>query len=706
MADAIPGALNTPTPPKSDSYRLGWLREVVQEGDAINRADPADAVADQAMSYVLGEQISGAEKLPSYVPKMVFNETKRAARRHVSALTDVRPVVGFKTFNPSYEGHAALLNQLTAAWWVNTFADLALGDALKYATVAGTGDLAVEYDPHRWNGMGDQVILPRDYRDTLPYRPSRSPSVQDWQGVVLREEHPTPVLQRAHPHLAHLIKPDGVESPWGRQVFSRFRAAFRRILTPADPLAHLRGEAYTGKKTGTGTTLYRFYFKDPAINWSGGPMIMGEPGRGWTYTVENGQPLYPRGRLIVATETCVLYDGPNPYWHGKFPVTRLRVDPWPWNFLGLGIMHDLMPVQDSINETANTFLSVFRQHAHRGVIADSRIPEGHYRRLDTRQPGWRIKVNPTLGKGVEVVEGPNIPLWSFDFFQFLFQKHAEISGTANLDALLQLRQIPSDATIQKFYEALTPELRLEGRYVELALREMAEMLRGNFFQFYTAARRVMILGDAGLSLSDFDYDPGMLVPALTPDDTGYTPELDAQRTRAERAQFFNGLFTFFIAPNSLLALNAQEEQIKYLQLYRMGAIDWWTFMSKLDMPNVGQPPIVPLPPREGPGAVDLKTAMADPTRYTVQPNPADPLTPTILELRRPETIMEKLMVQSMLGIGQPAEGPAGANPNAKAPGEGGETRGRKASGQQPPQIEEKQTEDGGTRTTVTESSKG
>ena len=63
----------------------------------------------------------------------------------------------------------------------------------------------------------------------------------------------------------------------------------------------------------------------------------------------------------------------------------------------------------------------------------------------------------------------------------------------------------------------------------------------------------------------------------------------------------------------------------------------------------------------------------------------DPATGQIMEIRIPNTVTERLMAQNMMGIGV-AVNPAG----------------RKASGQESPQVEEK---DGGARTTVTESKK-
>ena len=94
--ERLPYAQGTPDyEHQSDSYRLGWLKEVVQEGDRINRDDPAAEMADQHIDYVLGRQLD--LRRPSYLPSVTINETKRSIRRHASALTDVKPVWGYKS---------------------------------------------------------------------------------------------------------------------------------------------------------------------------------------------------------------------------------------------------------------------------------------------------------------------------------------------------------------------------------------------------------------------------------------------------------------------------------------------------------------------------------------------------------------------------------------------------------------------------------
>jgi hypothetical protein len=56
---------------------------------------------------------------------------------------------------------------------------------------------------------------------------------------------------------------------------------------------------------------------------------------------------------------------------------------------------------------------------------------------------------------------------------------------------LQLRQLPSADTIQKYYEALTPEIRSEARAVEAFLRDLSEMVKVNYFQSIDATERKM-----------------------------------------------------------------------------------------------------------------------------------------------------------------------------------------------------------------------
>lgn len=654
--DRLPGADEAGFYREQDTRLLGWLRESLQEGIRVNNSDPASKNADTIIKYIMGEQTTGNH--PSYLHHVVVNQIKKSIRTHVSALTDMKPLFAFKTFNSNFQAQADLINQRTLLWWVNCDIDMDLADCIRYSLACGSGDMVLEWDP--WFRGGDTRAFPRDPRDTLPIQVEESRSIQDWAGLTLREEHPVDQLRTKFPGEYWKIQEN--TGTFGG-IFTKFRRMFVNDAAPPGVIESTRRKNSTQARGTAQCTLYRTFLQDRSLNLSAYPIVVGKPGTVWSYIVPPKQMIYPRGRLIVWTELGILFDGPNPYWHRKYPVGRLKLDPWPWLFMGLGLAHDLIPLQDILNVSVNDILSVFSQWVNRGSVWDSNMPESQFQRFDPRQPHWKVRKKNPASAGFTLVEGPQLPPWTQQFLELMFSKFDELSETANLQALMQLRQMPGEDTIQKYLEALTPGIRLEARQIEVFLRDVAEIYKGNLFQYESKAKRIMMLGDAGSKLQDFDYDPGNLIPALDKADPNYIPELDKDKPTEERAQFFMNQFAFYVAPNSILAMQAQERKLLYLQLSRAGFLDFWTLMEVLEIPNVGQPPVMPLP------ALNWKFDPSKPTQPTLEP-------------RVPMTIMERLIAQQQLGIGM-TNSPAG----------------RKASGQEAPAL--KQQPDG--TPTVTES---
>lgn len=705
MADFSASTIDQLPPTTADSLQrgdariLGWLTEARTDGDRINRADPSYDQIEPAMRYIVGEQLSADRKRLKYLPQVVINESRKAMQAHVSTLTDLKPLFGWRTLNASYQRQCDLLNQYAIAEWVTTMADLDLGDCVKISLAAGTGDLVCDWDPHAPFG-GAHSLNARDPRDTLAIRPSHNRSPQLWEGVMLREEHTVNALKGMYPGRAQYLRAasDSILST----VMGKFRTIASRLLTPADPLDAL-GQAGTHTRQARSGSIvtYRTYLKDRTRNLTGKPIPMGTPGTNWAYVVQPDEPMYPRGRLIVSTDDLVLYDGPNTYWHGMFPVCRLRLWSVPWQFLGIPLFNDLLPVQDAINDTVNDIRLAIQQWVDPDVIYNrNAISEATMRTLDTRRPGKKLKVNPGFGDAYDRKDGPNpqIMAMMLDLWDRLTTKHNDLSGTANLTALLQLRQLPSADTISKYYEALTPEIRQEARQIEAFMRDLSEMTKVNYFQFLSSTKRRLVLGNDAVALEDFDFDPNTLVPAMQPGEEGYTPELDAILTTAdERAQFFHKQFVFVVAPNSILALNSTERKMAALQQAQMGYIDFWTFHEVFETPNVGAPPAIPLPPLK---PVDMQTQMqmgmqiAQSVEQMQMPAPfttpdgrqliLDPQSGQILELRIPTTITERLQAQALLGIGLTTN-----------------SQGRKASNEAPPRQETKGDKPGGRQTLTT-----
>jgi hypothetical protein len=686
-----------------DPRVAGWVNEAVLDGDRINKDDPSYDMAAIGMDYIVGRQRKlSPEDALAYLPKMTINEARKVTQAHASVLTDLKPVWAYKSNNPLYQEAGNLLNKIIIAWYINTLADLELANTVKFALAGGTADTCVEWDPHARFG-GDHRIIAKDFRDTLPWRPAPgSRSVQDWQGVVFREEHSINVLRGIYPTKAHLFRPTA-DSILGT-LMGRFRSIVSSLTSPAaDTLSGLTGTTHNLKPKSANCLFYRTFLDDQSRNLTLKDIPMGQPGASWAYVVPPGGKMYPNKRLILSTPEAVIFDGPSPFWHGMFPFSRMKLWEVPWQFNGVPLLNDLIPVQDAINDGANDIRLGIKQWLNPTTVYDRQaVSETFMRLFDPRRPGAKVKTNPAYGEGFKKLDGPSPQVLSLamQYLQWMTDKFGDLSGVANLQALLQLRQMPGADTIRQYYEAMTPELRAEGRAMEAYLRDLAEMLKVNTFQYMSQAKRVTLLGDAGLTLNDFDYDPGNLVPSMDVGQPGYTPELDASVPRDQRAQYFHKSFIFTVAPNSILAMNAAEAKMLRMQLARMGMYDFWSLGEALEIPNMGLPPAIPLPPLTPPDPIEVMASMVNMDgRYTL-----DPATGQVMEVRVPETVTERLMAQMQLGIGgstNPAAGGGGGESGGSGPPGGGSASGpgRKSSGQDTPKQETKS--DG--RSTMTES---
>lgn len=601
------------TPEESyEEGTLNWIAQNLAEGESIIKDEPAYDEIDKAISYIMGDQFD--QKRPNELSNTPDNRLKNILNQTVAALTDIHPLFGFKTANPAFKTQEEILVKLSQAWWVNNFCDLKLADVIKYAAGVGTGYCEVAWDSSAQQGAGDIVLRAIDPRDVIPIRPQISGSIQDWAGVIIRTAKSPDELKTRFPDKAHRITADNQPSIIAR-TWTRARKVMSAIITPsAVDVLNSSAARNVPKKMAT-TDVFTVYVKDRRLYIGEQPRIMGDPNATWSYTVypvnypsvpdgvdDSGQPkyrkaqlqdskLYPRGRMIIATRKCVLYDGPNPYWHGMFPVAKMSLDPWPWSLLGVGLIHDIMPIQDAMNETLNGIMDHIRKLLRPAIVADKKsVAASIWERMDTRLPGMKLRTNQAMGKGVEFISPEALPNYTFDVLKFLASEMDFHAGVANLQALTQLQQIPGDDTIEKMQEALSPVLRLKGRLLEYFLREVGEMVKSNFFQFYNMPRRVSLLGDTGIDFHDFDFDPGTLVPSFSTEDENYMPKLDKSRPRAERAQWHHKNFTFTITPNSLLAISQISRKLMYMQLRSMGLVDRWTLWDVLEIPNGGNPP--------------------------------------------------------------------------------------------------------------------
>lgn len=675
---------------------LAWLKIKYGEGYTVLRKERAWELCPQAINYIDGKQtVLGGKALS----KISDNRIRKLALETAAVMTDVRPIWNYETQSDEFQKQGDTLNKLARAWWRGNRVDKRLVSILLYALAGGSGYGLLTWNSKLAGGQGDLELIPFDPRDVVPVDPVYSDSIQDWRGVILRQRFPVESVKRMFPSRSSQVF--GKETSWGPVPQGPKSNTMGPIVSP-------QWDVLEGRRTFTdapGIDVMRAYLRDDSLNLTDNPITLGEGD--WAYTVyPMGSPLpdgrlatkddarlYPRGRLVIFTPECILRDIPNPHWHGLFPVIRFTLDSLPWTLLGASVIGDLIPMQDSLNEALRGADDGLMQWIRRSVAADKRaMPRSALDAIDTRRSGVKFNYNPAAGEPFKLLDGPAPQV--FDIYnthiEFLRKEIEDTGGLAGVTQLAQMGQMPSADTLERYLEALSPILRLRSRNMEIALSELAEMLKVGFFQWYTVPRRVELLGKDGLTREDFDYDPGTMVPGPTEEQKAG----GAAPSRMERALEHHKLFTFQVAPNSWLNVSHAQQKMFYLQLFRANMLDPWTIWDQFDVTDAGPMPAETVPER-----------ITEARKLGLMPGPPPEMVQMQLAL---QMLQLQQQIQAMQAPPPPPgaapPGPAGppppggpAGPKVPAPNSQG---GRPPSGQQPPHFE---TRDGGTRPIVAES---
>lgn len=609
--------INPRTPPKimpavtnapSSGYTqdlLAWCILACREGEAINTIEGEIEDVDENIRIALGDQRHINQ--PSMNANSIYRNNYHMSRigKNIndlaSSITDFRPIGQYKTYNTLYESQGDILDKLMTSWWYNMDIDLKIQLLAKQSLIARTAYAQVVFNPSLHFGMGDLDIVIRDYRDVLLIRPNSKNSVQDALGVVIKSKNTVNWGRARYSDKADKIianNEGGLAAAWG---------AKGGVSSPQ--LDYLnRGNAK--KKTDFAIPTYdhyEIYVKDNSINDSKSRVWIGPEDKSspWGYWVEPDEPLYPQMRLIVLSNlNVILFDGGSPYWHGMFPLIKLTLDPWPMTYLGRSAVVDAKSSHKAHNELFQGVVQACRKAIKPGIIVDRQaVNRQVLDQFDSAQEGYKLRSNPSTGSGIVFEPPPQIPEYVMAMMQKAdtFVDHS--MGILDMRALAQLKTLNADTDVETLLENLGPSVRTKGRVLEVFLRELGMMMRANFFQFYTVARRIEVLGQDGMDFEDFDFDPGTLIPAFTPgmlqssfgsnagkeEDRFYNKD-KTPKTRAERARAHIRSFTYFITPNSLLSLAKTQDKLLYLQLFRMNCIDIVTLLEKLDVPNIGEIP--------------------------------------------------------------------------------------------------------------------
>jgi len=625
--DKVPPTPQIP-PLRSDSVarKLAWLESKRELGKSYLTAQPNYSSISKVIDAVMGTDASREYDMRAPTSYTRTNRIAKNLSDRAGMLTDIKPFWEYTVSNRKFEQHASNYSKLATSWYQRRDIDMVIGDMVVYEAVSGVGYFHMYWD----SDIDDVNAKALDPRNVIPINPAGVRSLEQCQGYIIDEVFPVAYFEEKY---GKKVPPetDGISAG----LLRRWTESVGNILSPVVKWGKAGSPAKDIPKIPT-AVLHTCYIKDNRCNcpedlgaeFTDGPIEMGpfydehipdetdpitgmpipgtartirKPGPNWAYLVQVGEPLYPRRRKIVWVGDIELFDGPSEFWHGQFPTTKVCLDPVPFSWFGVTQFPTMLALNTSLNKVLRNIDDHISQVANPGSIHDkNNVSASQYEQFDTRQPGWKIRQNPLVGKGIQVVNPPPLDNSVMEHRDWLINELQVLNGTLDVAPLMNLKQLPSNSTIESIINSLTPTMRRRSRMIESSQRQIAMQFAYNTTQYYTLPVRISILGADGIVQDDFDYDPGSMLPDFPfhseYDEMGQIKTEAMQRgpqPRYDRAKEFLRGFIFKISPGSLLNAAQMERTLLYFQLARAGVIDPITLLEQLNIPNIG---VEALPP--------------------------------------------------------------------------------------------------------------
>lgn len=591
---------------------IGWANEAVEQGQAWLKSQRGHTDFRKALDTIAGRDTSGRPPA-DYRSHLNTNRLKRNVREVVGTLAKLRPMWGYHSDNKAYKPQAQMFNLTSKAWYLESFADRAIRQALQYAAATCRGWVHPVYRRDMYGtGHGDIRLLTYGSPSVLPVQ---LPADGDWQSayaVTILDEIPVAMAHGMFPAFQHRIRPsasrywymnDSVRKAALGNILQRIfgqstRSAASEVL--ADHLVPMR----------------KTYVIDLSVNTTREPIPMGEPGSSWAYTVpfvgqdllvghdpRSGSPLYrkateddarlyPGRRLLISTDQVRLYDGPAFDWHGMFPGISFCVDDWPWEPLGFSLVHDGFEINEAIKDVLRGNMDKIRAQLDMSLAFDTNaVSMAEARAFDPMQPRGRVGFDGTAieGQPFQPVVPPEVlkvDASSMSMIEYLEQALDAQLGVRDAMALAKLRAVGSMDDLDKMVEANGPIIEDISRSMEPPMRDLGVMVKFLIMQYYTTPRVMQIVGADGITPEVFDYDPASLIPSHLP---GEDPDRGPSQSSArDRARVFADNLRFFILPNSLHELSQMVMKLGLIQLRKAGIkIDSQTIAESWNVPNYG-----------------------------------------------------------------------------------------------------------------------
>lgn len=544
-----------------------WCEAAYEEalGDQSESAELKEV--EKYIDYLAGKQWPAGR--PSYRAKPINNRMNRLFWELISLLTDIRPIVDIRASErkPEYLEIEKTLNDSTKSWWLNNDIDQKVAMCIVYAVLT-TCFAKLEWDPAANMGEGELALHPLGPTALLPLKPRLD--LQSSEACIYQDVRAVGWVQRKYPKRAHLVLPDiaisqytiesGVPRGVTPQLYSTLSPALKRTLARGSNSNRLGVSAYP-------MCRYReFWMKDYTVNTSNSVITMGDVNDPWgsSYKVNPMEVIYPRGRLIVLAGREIVHDGPNPYWHGQFPFSLLRLNVVPWQLYGMSDLKSWVDLQDIINNILAGVLDMIKRAVNPPLIAPKNsLSEEAWQRLDPGMPGMRLAYNSMAAGEPKVINVAPLPGFVLQVSQNVEREMDQQSGIAAVNEAVRKKQVPGGDTLDQIRQNQQTPIRQKGRNIEIFIRDVGSQLVPNQFQFYRKDKRLYMATGQGTGAIDSDWKAANMLPS------GVEPIRHVRK------------FKFSILEGSLLRIQQTEMKVDLARLRMSGDLSRKTFYEKL-----------------------------------------------------------------------------------------------------------------------------
>jgi len=561
------GFADRETESRADAAIRLWCEAAYEEAKGDQDTSEELKMVDRYVEYLQGIQWPTAR--PTYRAKPIDNKMFGLFLELLGLLTDIRPIAEITSVSREKDDIAQedVLNKRMKAWWVSNNIESTFAMGVVYAILT-TSFLKLEWDPKaRPMGRGEVCLRPLSPTAVLPLKAGYN--LQSAEALIYHDWKPTGWVKQKYPLKAHLVRPDmGISQyavdggPPGNvtpQLFNLLTPAFKRLMT--------KDQARVGVSAYPMCKYREFWVRDYSVNSSNQAVVMGDRNNQWgiSYTVAPRELFYPRGRLIVMAGKEVVEDTPNPYWHGMFPFSLLRLNAVPWQIFGMSDLRSWADLQDIINTIMAGVIDMIKKAVNPPFFAPkTAFSEQVWNSLDFSMPGARAAYNAVSPQEPKMVNVGQLPGYVLPTLQHVTREMNERSGIAAVGEAVRKKQVPGGDTLDQIRQSQQGPIRYKGRNIETCISELGQQMVPNIFQFYNRDERVKVPTPPGATPEFMDWDGSKMIP-----------------TNVQPAEHIRK-FEFTVIEGSLLGVQRVEQMLNLMKLRQSREISRTTFFEKLN----------------------------------------------------------------------------------------------------------------------------